>query len=110
MAFLEYAQAERKLVKKLERYEYLVNKFFDGVSLAERTRIDRSLLDYCWGCVSTEIYGFRCCRISINRFIQCPYSSANKDHNGFNRCLFEPLKSIELGGLAVKIVNQSAEY
>lgn len=85
MSFTRYAQIERKV----RRYKYLVDKFFDGVSLEERTRISGTLLDCCWGELSSTFFEeYQYCMISYGREIRCPYISKKRNVNGFKECNF----------------------
>lgn len=83
-----------------ERYLYLINKFFDGKTLWERTKIDNNsgLVGLCMGECSIFIHGDYFCRASFGNDISCPYAGERVDGgNPFQKCGYfeELLKNIK---------------
>ncbi|MFP4402541.1 MAG: hypothetical protein ACLFPL_04915 [Candidatus Nanoarchaeia archaeon] len=70
--------------KEQDRYLYLINKFFNGQTLWERTQLENEngLVGLCMGECSTFIYGDHFCLASHNSDMQCQY--AGERVNGGN--------------------------
>ena len=74
-----------------ERYQYLIDKFFDGVPLEKRTQINNyfGMLESCMGECSSFFFGDHFCMASFGYDIQCPYLGDRVNGgNPFAKCKY----------------------
>ncbi len=74
MSFQEYVQKE----KSIQKYYELVDKFYDGKSLEERTSLEDELAQVCKGTLVKKIAGREIC-FSMTSPLECPYQKKDVD-------------------------------
>jgi hypothetical protein len=91
MSFSTYIIKEKKILRNI----YLVDKFFEGKSLKERTNLDNYIIDniasFCNGDkFRSEILSNHHCSIGSysNKNLNCPYLSNFEDINNLRACTY----------------------
>lgn len=89
--FNKYIEIENHILRK----KYLINKFFNGKSLEERTKIENIdyFTKYCGGENTLYLLGNNYCPGALsNNLFNCPYLSYYKDHNNLKTCMYHDKK------------------
>lgn len=87
MSFLKYSREEARVLRKRK----LVEKFFEGKTLAQRTSLERrDLSEICQGSFTTSLLFNDYCNLALDPSadVSCPYLSKTYDQNGLRKCQF----------------------
>jgi hypothetical protein len=81
----EYLGIVERRIHKLNNYYHLVNKYFEGKTLEERTRLDYDdFLEKCEGQAVMELSGIKYCGV-MSKKIECKYQCA-QNSTGLRPC------------------------
>lgn len=75
MSFQEYVKKEKYLLK----YQELLEKFYDGKTLHERTSLENELVQTCQGTLVKKLAGREFC-FSMTNQLECPYQKKDSDN------------------------------
>ena len=87
--------SEKKLIgntlEERERYLYLIQKFFGGKTLWDRTELEceGGLIERCMGECSSDLHGKPFCLASFRVDVECPYAGNRvKGGNPYHTCTY----------------------